>query len=124
MTSVLRRYAQIDQRSRNLVVLGLSCPGYQYSPTSNIVSSPVMTISDFASAYPTVVQYQTGEILKDLGRAIHVYDPDHSNNLAQIYAQVMQISNATQEGISSKIAYVCSWSADGVSQGLLARVGQ
>ena len=126
MTSVLRRYAQIDPRSQNIIVLS-DCSGRIYDPAANIPSSPVMPKSDFLNAYPNKAIFLNGQLLKDLGRSINVYDPAYSNNLYQIFRQVMWISGTRGtgrfEGVTNQIAYVCTWSADGTGQADLARMG-
>lgn len=125
MTSVLRRFAQINPRSQFMVVIEeAGAPYVIYNPVSNITSEPVMAKEDFIQAYPLAdLFFPAGSMIKDLGRFIHVYDPANSNNLWQVYRQMMLVSGTAQEGISSKIGYVCTWSADGTSQALLARVG-
>jgi len=122
MTSVLRRYSLIDVRAQNMFVLA-DCSGYTYQTTQSIVSAPVMSTTDFASAYQQTIIFQEADMVKDLGRFIHVYDPSNSNNLVQVFRQVMLIQNGKYEGVTSKIAYVCTWSADGLSDAKLARIG-
>jgi hypothetical protein len=86
-----------------------------------------MPISDFLNAFPNTAVFLNGQLLKDLGRSINVYDPAASNNLYQIFRQVMLISGTRGsggfEGVTNKIAYICTWSADGVGQADLARMG-
>lgn len=122
MTSVLRKYSLIDVRAQNLYVLA-DCSGFTYVTTQSIASAPVMTTIDFASAYQQTVIYRSADMVKDLGRFIHVYDPSNSNNLVQVFRQVMLVQNGKTEGVTSKIAYVCTWSADGLSDAKLARIG-
>ena len=126
MTSVLRRYAQIDPRSQNIIVL-TDCSGRTFNAAANIPSAPVMPKNNFINAYPYTTVFLNGNLLKDLGRSINVYDPNNSNNLYQVYRQVMLISGPIgtggYEGVTSKIAYICTWSADGYGQADLARMG-
>jgi len=122
MTSVLRKYSLIDVRSQNMYVLE-DCSGYTYQTTQSIVSAPVMTITGFSSAYQQTIVYRVADMVKDMGRFIHVYDPSNSNNLVQVFRQVMLLQNGKAEGITSKIAYVCTWSASGLSDAKLARIG-
>jgi hypothetical protein len=105
-----------------MVVL-FDCSGYRYQTGQNIASAPVMTTTDFASAYQQEIVYREADIVKDLGRFIHVYDPSNSNNLVQVFRQVMLLQNGRFEGITSIISYICTWSADGTSQAVLARMG-
>jgi len=99
------------------------CSGFTYQTTQSIVSAPVMSVTEFASAYQQTVLYQVADMVKDMGRFIHVYDPSRSNNLVQVFRQVMLLQNRSAEGITTKIAYVCTWSADGISDAKLARIG-
>lgn len=122
MTSVLRRYSLIDVRAQNMVIL-FDCSGYKYQTGQNIPSAPVMTTTDFASAYQQEIIFREADMVKDLGRFIHVYDTSNSNNLVQVFRQVMLLQNGRFEGITSIIAYICTWSADGISQAVLARIG-
>ena len=121
MTSVLRRYAQIDPRSQNMVVLA-DCSGWTYDSSSNVTSSPVMALETFLAAYNSTAIFLQNQLVKDLGRSINVYDPASSNNLYQVYRQVMLLYGPGIEGISTQIAYVCTWSDDD-THALLARMG-
>jgi hypothetical protein len=122
MTSVLRKYSLIDVRAQNMYVLA-DCSGYTYVTTQNIAAAPVMSKTDFASAYQQTVVFLVADMVKDLGRFIHVYDTANSNNLVQVFRQVMLLQNGTTEGVTTKIAYVCTWSADGLTDAKLARIG-
>jgi len=129
MTSVLRRYSQADPRTQYFFVLDEVCYGYTYVASSGISQSPVMTIADFKGAYARTMEYRTGFMLKDLGRFIHVYDPNSANNLYQIYRQVMLVGqqsittgSAGNEGVTTQISYICTWSSDNTSSPL-ARTG-
>jgi hypothetical protein len=82
-----------------------------------------MSATDFASAYPPSFAFLTGDMVKDLGRSINVYDTAVGNNLLFVYRQVMLVNNSSAEGITGKIAYVCTWSADGTTRAQLARIG-
>jgi hypothetical protein len=87
-----------------------------------------MSIKDFNDAYKNTTQFLVGFMVKDLGRFIHVYDPASANNLYQIFRQVMLVGpqrvtgSAGYEGVTSQIAYVCTWSADN-SHAVLSRTG-
>ena len=99
------------------------CSGYTYVTTQSIASSPVMSTTDFASAYQQTAVFREADMVKDLGRFIHVYDRSYSNNLVQVFRQVMLLKNGRSEGITSTIAYVCTWSADGLTDAKLSRIG-
>ena len=69
------------------------CSGFTYVTTQSIPTAPVMSTTDFASAYQPQIGFLTADMVKDLGRFIHVYDPSNRNNLVQIFRQVMLIQN-------------------------------
>ena len=108
------------------MVIISDCSGFTYNTTANVVSAPVLSIQAFTAAYPSTAIFLAGQVVKDLGRSINVFDPANSNNLYQIYRQVMLFSgpdNGQYEGVTKQIAYICTWSADGVSQADVARTG-
>lgn len=114
MTSVLRRYAQIDPQSQNVIVIA-DANFYEYDVTQSILSSPVMSYTDFKAAYGNNTGvFPAGALLKDMGRFIHVYDPTIRNNKIYIFRQMMEINGATVEGISDKIGYVCTWASSSI----------
>jgi len=131
MTSVLRRYAQIDSRTQYFIVLTSSVQAYIDNLTNSKLSS-LMTLTDVAAAFlpadPTI-SYTTGTLLKDLGRQITVYDPNANNAHIAIFRQVMLVSGQNTEGVptlnppipypnpptvppyspANSFAYICTW---------------
>lgn len=109
MTSVLRRYAQLEPRTKYFTVLA-DCAGYTLN--SNALSSPLMDVSSFVATYTNTVTftYPTGQ-LQDLGRSITVYDSTitGSPHIA-VFRQVMLVNGPGLEGISGVRAYICTWS--------------
>jgi len=109
MTSVLRRYAQINQSVQFFTLLA-NCFGFTLNQGS--ISSPVMTMAEFAAAYnPSMtINYTTNSLLKDLGRQITVYDPNvvGSPHIA-IFREVMIVDGSKREGISNRNVYICVW---------------
>jgi hypothetical protein len=120
MTSVLRRYAQIEPRVQYFSVFPLSTiDGWVLNGTA--VSSPVMDICGFQGAFDDVPDKFIGYCqLKDLGRQITVYNGNYpgSPHVATL-RQVMEVNGVNQEGISSNIAYICVWT-DGLNPIFLA----
>jgi len=109
MTSVLRRFAQIEPRIAFFTVLD-DVTGYTLDVSGS--SSPVMTNTAFNAAFTdTPSLFGLGWLLKDLGRQITVYDPTTPGSAhVAIFRQVMQVRGAPgNEGISSNIAYICTW---------------
>ena len=110
MTSVLKRPAQLNQRTVFFNVLG-NTPGYILNPI--FPSSPIMQHTAFTAAYePSTVTFApTGFLLKDLGRQITVYDPTTPGSAhIAVFRQVMQVFGPPgNEGVSANIAYICTW---------------
>ena len=111
MTSVLKRYAQIDPRTGFFRTFG-TCLGYTLK--TNSTSNPVMMDVEFVAAFvPSSISFASDLLLKDLGRQITVYDTTGTGSPhIAIFRQVMQVNGPLEEGISSNIAYICTW-ADG-----------
>ena len=109
MTSVLRRYAQLEPRTKYFTVLS-DCSGYTLN--SNSLSTPLMDVSSFVATYTNTVNftYPSGQ-LQDLGRSITVYDSaiTGSPHIA-VFRQVMLVNGPGIEGISGIRAYICTWS--------------
>jgi hypothetical protein len=116
MTSVLRRYAQIEPRTQFFYVLG-EISGYINTSTS-IPTSSLMSLQDVNSAFLGQVQFPPSVIypftlLKDLGRQITVFDPTivGSPHVA-LFRQVMIVNGINVEGIptqSTPFVYICTW---------------
>ena len=112
MTSVLRKWAQLDPRTQFFYTIG-GTTGYR-DISSNAAS--IMTNSAFTSTIGTQPTLLTASanptLLKDLGRQIVVYDNTigGSPHIA-IFRQVMALPAGTSgtEGINSPLAYVCTW---------------
>ena len=125
MTSVLRRYAQMDPRTQYFVVLSpYTVIGYLNTSTS-IPTSSLMTLADASVALAGQTPYPTGTLLKDLGRQITVYDPTvpGSPHVAT-FRQVMLVNGQNVEGIPTlnppappatsysplnSFTYICTW---------------
>jgi len=110
MTSVLRRYAQIEPRIKYFTVITDSSG---YTLQSGAISSPLMDASSFVAAYATTVAFSPFVQLQDLGRSITVYNPSVTGSPhVGLFRQVMLVNGPNIEGISGTIAYICTW-ADG-----------
>lgn len=117
MTSVLRRYAQLDPRTQYFYTNGTTL-GYVDSSSNNITVSSLMTIGDVSAAFVTPITLNTN-LLKDLGRTITVYDPANNNMHIAIFRQVMVVNGLNVEGIpngTGKFCYICTW-VDSPSRG-------
>ena len=71
MTSVLRRYAQIEPRIKYFTVL-TDTSGYTLN--SGSISNPLMDASSYVAAYTDTVTFMSPAQLLDLGRSITVYN--------------------------------------------------
>lgn len=110
MTSVLRRYAQLEPRTKYFALLS-DCSGYTLN--SNAISGPLMDVSSFVATYTNTINFLTplSNLLLDLGRSITVYNPaiPGSPHIA-VFRQVMLVNGPGIEGISGTKAYICTWS--------------
>ncbi len=122
MTSVLRRYAQLDPRTQYFYTAGTN--GYVDSSSNSITVSSLMTINDLSASFVSAIVLPAG-LLKDLGRSITVYDPANNNAHIAIFRQVMVVNGKNVEGISgipispantappftpnTTITYICTW---------------
>ena len=109
MTSVLKRPSQINPRIAFFIVLD-NTDGYTLNALFS--SSPVMQTTTFNAAFTaTPATFTGGNLLKDLGRQITVYDPTTPGSAhIALFRQVMQVVGpAGNEGVSSNIAYICTW---------------
>ena len=109
MTSVLRRYAQIEPRIKYMTVID-DCSGWTLDVNQS--SSSLMDISSFTYAMSPTINYGSGYLLQDLGRQITVYNSAPSvqgSPHVAIFRQVMQVNGPNMEGTSTNIAYICVW---------------
>jgi len=124
MTSVLRRYAQIEPRIQYFTPLDV-VPGCVLNGSA--ASSPVMDISGFQSAFDcSASQFDGTHLLKDLGRQITVYNSNVAGDPhVALFRQVMEVNGPNREGISTNIAYICVWADGGTefSPAPVARTG-
>lgn len=120
MTSVLRRYAQIDPRVQFFSIFPLSVVD-GWKPTGLGTPAPVMDISSFLTAFTDISDNYNGYYqLKDLGRQITVYNSNVAGDPhVALFRQVMGINGPNKEGITSNIAYICVW-VDGINPNFLA----
>lgn len=110
MTSVLRRYSQIEPRIKYFTVL-TDTSGYTLNGGS--ISNPLMDASSYVAAYTDTVTFLSGVQLLDLGRSITVYNPTVTGSPhVGLFRQVMLVNGPNIEGTNSTIAYICTW-ADG-----------
>ncbi len=118
MTSVLKRYSQIDERVRYFRVLATAST---YMLKDN-ARTGVVDIADVSGALPTTLAI--GTMLKDLGRVIQVYDasvPDESPVGPHVATlrEVQIVNGATTGGVSGAAANMFNsyWIATWVSSG-------
>jgi len=110
MTSVLRRYAQIEPRIQYFQPLTAdTIPGWTFLGTG--LPSSVMTVSAFEATFEPVASLFVGNyLLKDLGRQITVYNSNVTGSPhVAVFRQVMQVNGPNREGISSNIGFICTW---------------
>ena len=115
MTSALRRYSLINARIQNYVALA-DCTGWTLN--SGASCSSLMELTAFKAAFASSdAALVNGNLLKDLGRQITVYDATTTGVVGSphvaVFRQVMLLNGADQEGIppsgSPAIFYICVW---------------
>lgn len=122
MTSVLRKYAQIDARVRFFTTL-TDISGIVLS-----VTSPIMSVTQFALADISEVFVPVASVLKDMGSSITVYDNTQPGSPhVAVYRRVQLVNGPDTEGVGGsppdyQTFYVLTWSADGLGVGV-ARTG-
>ena len=127
MTSVLRKYSQIDPRMAYYLVLqdirAIDTPLWQIIP--NQTPSSLMSITEFTT---TMAKYtstndssgiivRVGDLLKDLGRQITVYNSAITGYPhVAVFRQVLYIDQtlaAETEGVGNSVTfYACVWAQE------------
>lgn len=133
MTSVLKKWAQIDPRIKYFNVLadisGFVLNSAFVSDNSDIVYTDVETS---AFAYSTAIRIPAFGLLKDLGRTIYVVDSTTTTGgypRTAVYRQIQRVSGLGSEGVSGvpsngyKSYWIKVWTADGVGVARVARTG-
>ena len=144
MTSVLKRYSQIEPRIKFFTLLqdcqAWIIPYSQAQPVMDISSFIALAPSDhinhfpYSNSYPNSYPnsgYPAGAILQDLGRQITVYDPAVTGSPhVGLFRQVMYLTGAPENegiGTNAKSAYICVWGEDSTysyfTPALVARTG-
>ncbi len=131
MTSVLRRYDQISERIRYLLVTvdpvndvsqNLADPGvYAFTVAPSTLFGPVTQIQNgpLAGIGAMLVDLSVGELYRDTGRSIYVYNTLGAGGLqVAIFRQVIPMNGFNSEGISAnqptaENLYVKVWSSTG-----------
>jgi len=123
MTSVLRKYSQIDPRFAYYLVLSDTSGGPMpmWRTVQNGITSTLMSITEFTTNLiedtSSPIIPKAGNLLKDLGRQITVYNPAVTGypHIA-LFRQVLYIDQdrtAETEGIGAQITfYVCVWAQE------------
>lgn len=128
MSSTLRTVAQIPARIKYLLAIATvdtasdtltadNCFGFSCAVT-NIPSTTLTTATTVASS--SQWDYVAGDLMKDLGRQLVIYDATTNQHLA-VFRQVQLISGVGVEGVPDNypIAYfVKVWSASGNGVGV------
>lgn len=126
MSSAIRQHAQMNPMIRYFIPME-DISGVAIK--SSYTTQSLMTVSDFATAtdpesYTDVSQ---GQLLKDLGRAVTIYDATTGAHL-ELWRLVQKVQSATTEGVDGNLAngyytfYIKVWDATG-SVNLASRTG-
>ncbi len=135
MSSTLRKIAQIPARIKYLVaidnadsttnvVTSVSCYGIQFADPADIPSESLVAYpSGGAFTDSTEVNLAQGDLFKDLGRQLVIYDSATDAHLA-VFRQVQLVNGAGSEGVGATLpaTFIKVWSASGGGVGV-ARTG-
>ena len=126
MSSAIRQHAQMNPMIRYFIpmedISGVAI-------LSGNSTKSLMTESDFLAAteYETYTDVSQGQLLKDLGRVVTIYDAATGAHLA-IWRLVQKVQSATTEGVDGDLTtgyytfYIKVWDATGTVN-LAARTG-
>ncbi len=126
MSSAIRQYAQMNPMIRYFIPMeDISGVAIQ----SGYTTQSLMTVSDFAAAtsYETFTDVSQGQLLKDLGRAVTIYDAATGAHL-ELWRLVQKVQSATTEGVDGDLTtgyytfYIKVWDATGAVN-LASRTG-
>ena len=126
MSSTLRQPAQMNPMIRYFIPMeDISGVAIQSSYTTQ----SLMTVSDFLAAteYESYTDVSQGQLLKDLGRAVTIYDATTGAHL-ELWRLVQKVQSATTEGVDGNLTngyytfYIKVWDATG-SVNLASRTG-
>ena len=142
MASTLRTVAQIPARIKYLVAVSnpassdvtgtlldancyaFTCTEGSFAGKSHLSSAEAATIFNATATAKGVVDFAVGDLFKDLGRQIVIYDPTSYLHLA-IFREVQRVNGSGSSGVPVNYdvpIFVRVWSAAG-HPAYLARVG-
>jgi hypothetical protein len=126
MSSILRTYSQIPARAKHLIGITDGSIGpfseisaFTLSPGEFINMTSVATEEDISGLLGFVILGDiSGNLYKDLGRQVTVYDPATHAHLA-VFRQVQLVNGLDTEGVCAAVnrcatIYMKVWSSNGV----------
>lgn len=137
MSSTLRKIAQIPSRVKYLVAVGSptstvatqttagvaadTC--YAFTCDEGALSSSLLPSGTTAISGAAAYSYAAGDLFKDLGRQLVIYDSATDAHLA-VFRQVQLVNGAGAEGVGATLpaTFIKVWAATGVGV-LVARTG-
>jgi hypothetical protein len=132
MSSALKKWGQIDSRIKYFMAFG-DVSGYTLQTgvlIADFITSTEDVIGTGGAWNPPTTIASTGNLLKDLGRMITVYDDGISGNPhTAIYRQVQVVNGIATGGVGGtrpngyNSYWIKVWSADGMDMAKVARTG-
>ena len=126
MTSVIKRWSQIDTRIKFFNALG-DVSGFTYD---GFATDSIVSTTDAATYFNTAIKINAFNILKDMGRTVTVVDTTVAGSPKRaIYRQIQLVKGALTEGVGGTIAngfntfWIKVWADDGAGVARVARTG-
>jgi hypothetical protein len=139
MSSTLRTVAQIPARNKYLVGVGSATSGalsaattagvvaddcYAFTCNESALSSSLLPSGTTAISGAVKADYAAGDLFKDLGRQLVIYDSATDAHIA-VFREVQPVDNAGTEGVGATGGtplFIKVWAASGLGV-LVARTG-
>jgi len=120
MTSIMRRYSQIEPRIKYFTVFATGVELWIPIDIFQTNTPSIMDISGFITSYaPSILSFSQGgaTLLKDLGRQITVYNSSiQGSPHVALFRQVVQVNGLNSEGIQLDaggnnigMGFICVW---------------
>lgn len=131
MSSAIKKWGQIDSRIKYFMAFG-DVSGWTLDSTYP-ATTPVIGSTASPTPFTRTIRIPANSLMKDLGRAVTVYDddltvlPDYQYKI--IYRQIQLVNGVATEGVAGTPAngyrsyWIKVWSSDGVDIAKVARTG-
>lgn len=108
MTSVLKRYAQLEPRTQYFIAFGEDIPTYTFASNRHTGVADITDVVNPLVLYPVTI----GSRLKDLGNTVYVYDTDPATQQrvqVAVMRLVQPVNGQFTEGNSAPPFWIATW---------------